>query len=167
MAVVALIIWKIVAGPHPPRPKQRPRRSGAGVWDQAMARSHPVRGWAASSVPVCWDMRPMKNRNTTAANASSTIKPITYSACSQAPSAFRVALSLGEVVRWGVARKRSPYPFGIGFIQADSRARFSQCSTFTPLIKSHKAIKISPTPVKLLTTTSKLGKRKNMKKSIR
>jgi len=38
-----------------------------------------------------------------------------------------------------VPKQRSPYPFGMGYIQADSRARFSHCSTFTPLIKSHKA----------------------------
>jgi len=30
---------------------------------------------------------------------------------------MRVALSLGEVVRRGVARKRSPYPFGMGYIK--------------------------------------------------
>ncbi len=37
--------------------------------------------------------------------------------CLQAPAAIRVALSFGEVVRRGVARKRSPYPFGMGYIR--------------------------------------------------
>jgi hypothetical protein len=63
---------------------------------------------------------------------------------SQAPAAMRVALSLGEVVRRGVARKRSPCPLGMDYIQAASRARFSHCSTFTPLIKSHKGNNNSP-----------------------
>ena len=37
-----------------------------------------------------------------------------------------------------VARKRIPYPFGIGCIQGDAGAWLSCCCTFTPLIKSHK-----------------------------
>ena len=90
--------------------------------------------------------------------------------CSPASAAIRVALSLGEVVRRALARKRSPYPFGMGYIQADSRARFSHCSTFTPLIKSHKANNNSPTHVRSvnwLIVATKLGKTKNVTLSIR
>jgi len=33
------------------------------------------------------------------------------------PAAIRVALSLGEAVRRALARKQSPYPFGMGYIR--------------------------------------------------
>ena len=36
-----------------------------------------------------------------------------------------------------------PYPVGTGTNEADSRARFSHCSAFTPLIKSHRENAIS------------------------
>ena len=74
--------------------------------------------------------------------------------CSQAPAAIRVALSLGKVVRWGVARKRSRFPFSMGYAQADSVARLSHCSTFMPLIMSHKPIAISQSVPRALATMS-------------
>jgi len=57
-------------------------------------------------------------------------------------------LCVPEVKRRGIAalcqvlllcsRATKPLSLGMGYVQADSRARFSHCSTFTPLIKSHK-----------------------------
>ena len=48
------------------------------------------------------------------------------------------------------------------YIQADSRARFSHCSTFTPLIKSHKGNNTSPQNVNWAIPL-KVGKRKIVK----
>ena len=49
--------------------------------------------------------------------------------------------------------QRNPCPFDTGYIQADSRARFFHCSTFTPLIQSHKGKTNSQKPVNALIVT--------------
>jgi hypothetical protein len=60
-----------------------------------------------------------------------------------------------------------PIPPALGYIQADPRARFSHTSTFTPIIKSHKANITSPQNVNILIVISRSGIRKKVTNSNR